>query len=147
MEISEELLRRIVTEAVRDAIRLELGGSTPAAGALFLSVRDAAALVGVSRATIRGWTREGLRGYGTGGQLRVRRDELEDFMASAKPSRATKTPEEQAEEMVREFRLRNARRCKRCGHLPSMHVTGRGCRAKRCTCEALVPPTPPQLRL
>jgi excisionase family DNA binding protein len=147
METFEDLLKRIVTEAVRDAIRLELERFTPAAAAPFLSVRDAAALVGVSRATLRGWTRDGLRGYGTGGQLRVRRDELEEFMASAKPKRAAKTPEQQAEEMIRELRVRSATRCGRCDHLPSMHVTGSGCRAKKCTCEALVPPKTPRRSL
>jgi excisionase family DNA binding protein len=144
METFEDLLKRIVTEAVRDALRLEFGRSTPTTEAPYLSIRDAATLVGVSRATIRGWTQEGLRGYGTGNNLRVRSDELHEFVASAKPKRATQTPEQQADEWIRQFRVRNAQRCVRCHHLPSMHVTGRGCRAKKCTCEALVPPTSPK---
>jgi excisionase family DNA binding protein len=76
------------------------------------SVAEGAQIASVSPQTIRVWIKAGrLRGYNAGRVLRVRRQELEDFLAAG-PSLATTTdltPEELAD---RHFRQRQAARCR-----------------------------------
>jgi excisionase family DNA binding protein len=139
METFEDLLKTIVTDAVREAIRQELGRPGSTSEIRYLSAREAADLVGVTPATIREWTGTGLRRCGTGRVLRIRSDELHDFMAAPRHSGDDKTPEQRAAEMVPLFRKQAAQRCAACHRLPALHITFRGCRAKKCTCKAFVP--------
>ena len=86
----KELLQRIVGEAVRAALRDELpemlgplvaAREADAGERVYLSVKQAAELVGVAEATIRGWVNTGaLPKHGAFRVLRVRRDELEAFL-------------------------------------------------------------------
>jgi hypothetical protein len=135
----EELLKRLVIDAVREAFRQEFARPEPGGDVRYLSVREAASLAGVAPATIREWTGTGLRRYGTGRVLRIRSDERHDFMADDKHRGDQETLEHQAAEMVRVMRSQEAQRCAECRHLPSLHMTGRGCRAKNCECKAFAP--------
>jgi excisionase family DNA binding protein len=109
---NETELRDIIRDEVRTAIRQELG-KKPAAAGEFVSVTKAAQIASVSPQTIRVWMKAGkLRGYNAGRVLRVRRQELEDFLAAG-PSPASTTdlsPEELAD---RRFRQRQAVGCER----------------------------------
>lgn len=118
---NEAELRDIIRDEVRTAIRQELG-KKPATVGEFVSVADAAQIASVATQTIRVWVREGrLTGYHAGRVLRVRRAELEDFLAAGpSPSSTTQmSPEELAD---RDFRQRQAagreRRSNTHGRLP-----------------------------
>ena len=86
----DDELRRIIREEVRAVLRAELpdllrGLMRPAnvpGSAQYLTTISAAQLVGVRPETIRDWVASGaLPRHGVGRVLRVRRDELEAFMA------------------------------------------------------------------
>jgi excisionase family DNA binding protein len=118
---NETELRDIIRDEVRTAIRQELG-KKPATAGEFVSVADAAQIASVTTQTIRVWVREGrLNGYHAGRVLRVRRSELEAFLANG-PSPGTPagmSPEELAD---RRFRQRQTagheRRSSARGRLP-----------------------------
>ena len=109
---NEAVLREIIRDEVRAAIRQELG-KKPAAPGEFVSAAEAAQIASVRPQTIRVWIKTAkLRGYNAGRVLRVRRQELEDFLAAG-PSPATTTdlsPEELAD---RRFSQRQAAGCGR----------------------------------
>lgn len=82
-----------IREAVRDVVREEIEAVLRRIGpsvqqpvapvSEYLSIADAAELVHVHPATLRGWINEGrLRGHRAGRHHRVRRSELEAFLAS-----------------------------------------------------------------
>jgi excisionase family DNA binding protein len=83
----EDLVRRIVRE--------ELAALAPAAPASeYLTPAEAAEIARVSSPTIRRWVTEGrLPGHGTDRALRIRRAELEAFLAArrSRPRRAATT--------------------------------------------------------
>src|SRR5262249_59048618 len=83
-------LRAMIREAVREEVGALLyrapanDAQTKQAGE-YLSVAEAARLVGVHTATIRGWIKSGeLPGHHAGRHHRVRRGELERFLARRK---------------------------------------------------------------
>ena len=93
---TDDHVHRLLGEAFRSIIREELRAvlealrSPPAAAALdeFLSVKDAANVARVSRATVRAWIqRRMLRPYGQGRVLRVRRSELLALLAGSADQR------------------------------------------------------------
>lgn len=85
---------RAIRDAVRDVVREEIetlrrtmeSSAAPTANRSaneYLSIADAAEFVGVHPATVRGWINEGrLRGHRAGRHHRVKRAELELFLAS-----------------------------------------------------------------
>ncbi len=89
---AEDWLRGMIREAVREEVSALLHRS-PANGAPtkhpggYLSVAEAARLVGVHEATIRAWIKSGeLPGHHAGRHHRVKRDELERFLSRRKES-------------------------------------------------------------
>lgn len=114
---NETELRELIRDEIRSTIRQELG-KKPATAGEFVSVADAAQIASVTTQTIRVWVREGrLNGYHAGRVLRVRRSELEAFLANG-PSPGTPagmSPEELAD---RRFRQRQAtgRERRMCAH-------------------------------
>ena len=87
-EILREVVREqipAIAEAVVVALRAEAGPAVPASSdSSYLTVADAAAHVGVSAKTIRGWVRAGkLRALSAGRLLRIERGELERFATAA----------------------------------------------------------------
>jgi excisionase family DNA binding protein len=94
----EESVRIVVREEMQRVLRQELGAiveavrSAPKTGEIeFLSVAEAAQLAQVSEATVREWMTKGLKRYGQGRVVRIRRPELLAFLSS--------NPESAAEEM------------------------------------------------
>lgn len=86
MNSFEDILRATLVPAVREAVRLEvreaLAAMQPASAGDYLSVKEAATLAGVSPDSIRSWIQTGkLPRHNAGRVLRVRRDELEQFLA------------------------------------------------------------------
>lgn len=83
----EEMIRTTVISAVREVIRAELAdaikaGGAPAAG-VYLSPAKAAEVAGVHPDTVRLWMKLGkLPKHKAGQRYRVRRDELDRFLAS-----------------------------------------------------------------
>ena len=77
-------LRAVLDEALREMVRELIEpylASQPVPADRYLSVPDAAKLLGVSDGTVRSWIRQGkLRRYGCGRVLRVRLSELHDVM-------------------------------------------------------------------
>ena len=94
------LLRDVVRDEVRAAIREELAATlaATAGGAAstseFLTTEEAATVARVEPATVREWVRRGdLRRHQAGRELRVRRDELEEFLANGRRSETEHTVE------------------------------------------------------
>jgi excisionase family DNA binding protein len=117
---NEAELREIIRDEIRATIRQELG-KKPAAAGEFVSVADAARIASVSAQAIRVWVRAGrLTAYRAGRVLRVKRSELEEFLAVG-PTRGTPadvSPEDLAD---RHFRERQAKR--RQGHRASREAS------------------------
>ena len=84
----EESVRAVVREEMKRVLREELRaaieqlGAAPNAGNEFLSVKEAAELTRVSEATVREWMTRGLKRYGQGHVVRIRRAELLLFLSS-----------------------------------------------------------------
>ena len=91
----EMQIREVVKEAVREELRTALNANVTALiGSTvktdrgdYLTVAQAAESAGVHEATIRTWIRRGaLVGHRAGRHHRIRRSELESFMAGRGPS-------------------------------------------------------------
>jgi len=96
----EAALRELIAEEVRRAVREEVGRAPRED--VFLSVARAAEVADVAPATIRKWIHEGrLPQHGAGRELRVRRTELEEFLAAPRASDADATPEQAAVRYLR----------------------------------------------
>lgn len=85
----DHAIREAVRDVVREEIQLLMRRMGPTAqpstapASEFLSIADAAELVHVHPATLRGWINEGrLKGHRAGRHHRVKRSELEAFLAS-----------------------------------------------------------------
>lgn len=79
------------------SLRAEVCGSGRPGSGEYLSPKEAGELVGVNPATVRGWIAGGLRHYGRGRVLRVRRDELQAFLSDRQQGHdAKQTPEQEA---------------------------------------------------
>lgn len=92
----ESALRELLRDELRTVIRQELGNK-PATAGDYLSVAEAARIAAVQGQTIRAWIRGGkLREYKAGRVLRVRKLELEAFLAngSARSTPADLSPEQ-----------------------------------------------------
>ena len=93
------LLRDVVRDEVRAAIREELAATLAATAggpstSEFLTTEEAATVARVEPATVREWVRRGdLRRHQAGRELRVRRDELEEFLANGRRSETEHTVE------------------------------------------------------
>lgn len=107
----ESALREIIRDEIRTVIRQELGRK-PAAAGDYVSVSEAAQIASVQAQTIRAWVRSGkLTEYKAGRVLRVRRSELEAFLAKGvTPDDADASPEQLAD---RRFRERQAEKLQR----------------------------------
>jgi len=83
-------LRAFIASVVRDELK-----SAPApANDEYLSTSDAAQIARVTTGTIRRWVREKtLTKYGKGARVRIRRDELEEYLSS---TTVEATPEDRA---------------------------------------------------
>jgi excisionase family DNA binding protein len=91
---------------IADAVRKELAKQGAAHGNDYLSIRHAATLADVAPGTVRRWIRERrLEPFGAGRNLRVRRTELDDFLARGgrRVKRVGESPEAKAD---REFKAR-----------------------------------------
>lgn len=94
-------LRDMVRQIVREELTSALA-AVSSQGDGYLPVADAARLASVATGTIRRWIREGrLAGYRAGRLLRVRRGELDELLASARPPRSVPTPEPSPEALAR----------------------------------------------
>ena len=107
----DQLLRHLVSDAVRSTLREELAALSPDHAAVrnatdvYLSVAKAARVADVAPGTIRTWIRAGrLAARRAGRVLRVSRAELERFLAGAPDRR------QQAETRARASRLLQGRR-------------------------------------
>jgi excisionase family DNA binding protein len=104
----DEAIRAAVHEEVHPlllelvALREQLASARSANE--FLSTKEAAALVHANPATIRGWLSGGLRSYGQGRLVRIRRDELLAFMANRGKDNAARSVEEEAVILLRGHR-------------------------------------------
>jgi len=83
----EESVRAVVREEMKRVLREELRAAiedqraAPNATSEFLSVKEAAELTRVSEATVRDWMTRGLKRYGQGHVVRIRRAELLLFLS------------------------------------------------------------------
>lgn len=107
----DQLLRHLVSDAVRSTLREELAALAPDHAAVrnasdvYLSVAKAARVADVAPGTIRAWIRaDRLAARRAGRVLRVSRAELERFLAGAPDRR------QQAETRARASRLLQGRR-------------------------------------
>lgn len=107
MESLEAQLRRIVREEVRAElapILAQLG--TPASGrdeTEYLSVAEAAELAGVVPGTIRSWVGRGdIAAQRAGQRIRIRRDELERYLARGREPAVDGDAEGRLRELLRE---------------------------------------------
>jgi excisionase family DNA binding protein len=144
----EAALRRVVADTVRQVLREELGSMLRNALAVapagqdhgddrYISVKAAAQLVGVRTETIRSWLQAGsFPAYRAGRILRIRRAELESYLARKDDGPLKLDPEAMAREILARAAVVDATRCKSCRHVPLMHSTGR-CRARGCSCRKL----------
>jgi excisionase family DNA binding protein len=88
----EESVRAVVREEMKRVLREELRAAieqlraAPNAGNEFLSVKEAAELTRVSEATVRDWMKRGLKRYGQGHVVRIRRAELLLFLSASTDS-------------------------------------------------------------
>jgi excisionase family DNA binding protein len=125
----ESVLREIIRDEVRTVIRQEMGNK-PAAAGDYVSVAEAAQIASVQGQTIRSWIRSGdLTGYKAGRVLRVRRTELEAFLAGGSPSSRTTelSPEQLADQR---FQERQAQRSERT-RMKKPSDPARTCAARR----------------
>ncbi len=101
----------MIADVVRSVIREEIKeiGQSKATDS-FLPVSEAAELAGVAPGTIRAWIDEGRLGrYHAGRVLRVKRRELEDYLASPPPANDNEmSPETRAMMIFRNRRKRGA---------------------------------------
>ena len=88
----ESALRELMRDVVRDELRVALAEARPRQAASvpssepYLSVANAAQLADLAPNTIRTWIRDGrLPAHRAGRVLRVRRSDLEKFLAPAPP--------------------------------------------------------------
>ena len=79
--VVREEMKRVLREELRAAIE-ELRGLPSAAEKEFLSVKEAADLTDVSQTTVREWMTKGLKRYGQGHVVRIRRVELLAFLSA-----------------------------------------------------------------
>lgn len=101
---NEAALREIIRDELKAVIRQELANK-PAAVGDYVSASEAARIASVQVQTVRAWMRSGkLKEYKAGRVLRVRRSELELFLATGPAADATEnaTPEELAERRIRQ---------------------------------------------
>ena len=77
--VVREEMKRVLREELRAAIE-ELRAA-PNAKSEFLSVKEAAQLTRVNEATVRDWMTRGLKRYGQGHVVRIRRAELLLFLS------------------------------------------------------------------
>ena len=99
----EHALRELIEDATRRVVREEL--SREPGRDRYLPVAEAAEVAGVAPDTIRAWIGQGrLRRYNAGREIRVRRSELDVFLASpaedAKSSGHELTPEQEIDRLV-----------------------------------------------
>jgi len=87
----EDIIRSMLRDEVRSAVRDELRSAfeealrtvKPTSGQEFLSVKEASRVAGVSAGTVRTWIQKGhLRRFGEGRVVRIRREELIQWLAS-----------------------------------------------------------------
>jgi|GEM_PF-2416627 len=110
---NETELRGIIRDEVRSAIRQELGRKPAATGDL-VKVAEAAQIASVTTQTIRVWLRAGrLKEYRAGRVLRVRRSELEEFLATG-PTQGG--PNEVSPEALADQHFRERQAKRRQGH-------------------------------
>jgi len=101
---NEAELREIIRDEMRTVIQQELG-KKPAAAGDYVSVSEAAKIASVQGQTIRSWIRSGrLAGYKAGRVVRVRRSDLEAFLATGPVAAgdADLSPEQLADQRFRE---------------------------------------------
>lgn len=81
----DDVIRQTVRDVLREELRDLVAESKPAAGdGPLMTVADAAQYARVHEDTIRTWLRHGkLQRFKAGRELRVRRDDLERFLAAA----------------------------------------------------------------
>lgn len=79
----QEVIREVVREVFRQELPLLIKDAAAGRGSMqYLAAGEAAKVADVAADTIRTWVRKGmLKGYYAGRVLRVRRDELEAFLA------------------------------------------------------------------
>jgi excisionase family DNA binding protein len=109
---NEAELRDIIRDELRAVIRQELG-KKPAAAGDYVSVTDAAKIASVQGQTIRSWIRSGrLAGYKAGRVARVRRSDLEAFLAAGPAANGGTdlSPEQLADQRFRERHDRRRQR-------------------------------------
>ena len=88
----EESVRTVVREELKRVLREELRSlieqlrAGPNAESEFLSVKEAAEFTRVSEATVRDWMTRGLKRYGQGHVVRIRRAELLLFLSQGTDS-------------------------------------------------------------
>ena len=81
-EVVRDLLRVEIRAVVREELALVRGPGVADAQTEFLTVKAAAKMTSVAVNTMRAWLREGgLKAYGAGRVLRIRRSELFEFLA------------------------------------------------------------------
>lgn len=106
-------LRAAITAAIAplvDVLVDSLAPSPPAPPAEYLTTAAAATVASVSEGTIRRWVRDGkIRGYRAGRVLRVRRDELDQMLATGRRSTVSndESPEEMAVRAIANRKVRN----------------------------------------
>lgn len=91
-----------------DVLVDRLASQQPAPPAEYLTTSAAATVASVNEGTIRRWVRDGkIRGYRAGRVLRVRRDELDQMLATGRRSSANdESPEEMAVRAIANRRMR-----------------------------------------
>lgn len=91
----EHAFRIVIADELRKIIREELAHAP--GHDTYLSVVDAAMVAAVVPDTIRSWIDKGRLGrYHAGRELRIKRNELEAFLAADRPKDREPTPEEEA---------------------------------------------------
>jgi len=81
-----EGLRSFIASVVRDEMKL----TTKPANDEYLSTADAAQIARVTPGTVRRWVREKvLTKHGRGARVRIRRDELEEYLSGTEEAAAT----------------------------------------------------------
>ena len=82
--VLREEMKRVLREELRSAIEQLRAAAN--AESEFLSVKEAAELTRVSEATVRDWMTRGLKRYGQGHVVRIRRTELLRFLSAGTDS-------------------------------------------------------------
>jgi excisionase family DNA binding protein len=110
----EQALRNMIEDVVRSVVREEMktAGQSTTGTDMFLSASEAARVAGVAPGTIRAWIDEGkLERYHAGRVLRVKRRELEEFLASPQAANDNEmSPEMRAMMIFRNRRKRGSPR-------------------------------------